>query len=96
MPTKSFAVWAVSLGLASADWQFWSRPDLAPLKLNITIPATDEVAAGFISVNPYPGFYGVRAGPEQTAGCIYDDDGNLVWSSLGCFAGWVGNFQAVR
>ncbi|KAJ3467197.1 hypothetical protein MRS44_004761 [Fusarium solani] len=32
--------------LAMADWQFRSRPDLAPPRLNITIPATDKVEQG--------------------------------------------------
>lgn len=96
LPLNIVAVLAVSIGLVHADGQFRSRPDLAPPKLNITIPATDEVSAGYIFVGPYPGFDGVRAGPEQAAGYIFTNNGDMIWSSLGYLAGWVGNFQAVR
>ncbi|KAK3353752.1 ASST-domain-containing protein [Lasiosphaeria hispida] len=81
---------------ALADWQYRSRPDLTPPRLNITIPATDEVGPGFIFVTPYPSFEGPRAGPEQSAAYIFRDNGDLVWSSLGYLAGWIGNLQAVR
>ncbi|KAG0153344.1 hypothetical protein PDIDSM_5197 [Penicillium digitatum] len=87
---------ATSLSLVCADGQFRSRPDLAPPKLNITIPATDDVAPGYIFIGAYPGFEGARAGPEQPAGYIFRNNGDMVWSSLGYLAGWVGNFQAVR
>jgi hypothetical protein len=86
---------ATCLGLAQADWQYRSRPDLAPPRLNVTIPATDKVNPGYVFVGPYPGFDGVRAGPEQPAAYIFTNDGDLVWSSLGYFSGWIGNFQVV-
>ncbi|KAK5653182.1 hypothetical protein OQA88_9080 [Cercophora sp. LCS_1] len=81
---------------ALADWQFRSRPDLSPPKLNITIPATPGVAPGYIFVAPYPAFDGTPSTLEQQAAYIFRNDGDLVWSSLGYFAGWVSNFQAVR
>ncbi|KAH6955767.1 ASST-domain-containing protein [Ilyonectria sp. MPI-CAGE-AT-0026] len=93
---QKIIVGATVLGTAQADWQFRSRPDLAPPRLNITIPATRDVSPGYIFVGPYPGFDDVRAGPEQAAGYIFTNDGDLVWSSLGYFAGWVGNLQAVQ
>ncbi|KAK0642074.1 ASST-domain-containing protein [Cercophora newfieldiana] len=86
----------LSLPTALADWQFRSRPDLSPPRLNITIPAHDDVAPGYIFVAPYPAFDGRRTGPEQPAAYIFRNDGDLVWSSLGYFGGWVANFQAVR
>ncbi|KAK4443670.1 ASST-domain-containing protein [Podospora aff. communis PSN243] len=79
-----------------ADWQYRSRPDLSPPRLNITIPATEEVAPGYIFVAPYPAFDGRRSGPEQPAAYIFRNNGDLVWSSLGYFGGWIANFQAVR
>ncbi|VUC21472.1 unnamed protein product [Clonostachys rosea] len=93
---KKFALVAALIGSCYADWQYASRPDLAPPKLNITIPAAHDVSPGYIFVGPYPGFDGVRAGPEQAAAYIFTNDGDLVWSSLGYYAGWVGNFQAVQ
>ncbi|KAG5743316.1 hypothetical protein H9Q70_013970 [Fusarium xylarioides] len=94
--SSSLALVVALLGIAKADGQYRSRPDLAPPQLNITIPATEHVSPGYIFVGPYPGFDGVRAGPEQAAAYIFTNTGDLVWSSLGHFAGWVGNFQAVR
>jgi hypothetical protein len=93
---NKLALVAALVGSCYADWQYASRPDLAPPKLNITIPAAHDVSPGYIFVGPYPGFDGVRAGPEQAAAYIFTNDGDLVWSSLGYYAGWVGNFQAVQ
>ncbi|KAF4467272.1 Arylsulfotransferase ASST [Fusarium albosuccineum] len=94
--TATLTLTAALLNAANADSQYRSRPDLAPPRLNITIPATDKVSPGYILVGPYPGFDGVRAGPEQPAAYIFTNDGDLVWSSLGYYAGWVANFQAVK
>lgn len=77
-----------------ADWQFRSRPDLSPPRLNITIPATKEISPGYLFVTPYPGFGGGEL-PEQPAGYIFRDNGDLIWSSVGYYAGWVANLQAV-
>lgn len=96
MPSlTAVAIWAGTFGLASGDWQFRSRPDLAPPRLNITIPATDEVAPGYIFVAPYSGIQGPGARPEQPAGYIFTNTGDLVWSSLGRLAGWVSNLRPV-
>ncbi|TPX18626.1 uncharacterized protein E0L32_002483 [Thyridium curvatum] len=96
MPSlTTVAIWAGTFGLASGDWQFRSRPDLAPPRLNITIPATDEVAPGYIFVAPYSGIQGPGARPEQPAGYIFTNTGDLVWSSLGHLAGWVNNLRPV-
>ncbi|KAF4950014.1 hypothetical protein FGADI_8460 [Fusarium gaditjirri] len=94
--SSSLALVVALFGCAKADGQYRSRPDLAPPRLNITIPATEHVSPGYIFVGPYPGFDGVRAGPEQAAAYIFTNTGDLVWSSLGTFAGWVGNFQVVQ
>lgn len=81
-----------------ADGQFKSRPDLSPPRLNITIPASEDVGEGYIFVAPYSGFTKGQGfdGPEQQAGYIFRDNGDLVWSSLGCLSGWVGNMQVSR
>ncbi|KAK3380581.1 ASST-domain-containing protein [Lasiosphaeria ovina] len=91
-----FGLLALTAHHALADWQYRSRPDLSPPRLNITIPATDDVAPGYIFVTPYPASNGPHAAPEQPAAYIFRNDGDLVWSSLGYFAGWVGNFQVTK
>ncbi|KAK1633223.1 ASST-domain-containing protein [Colletotrichum phormii] len=77
----------------TADWQFRSRPDLAPPRLNITIPAADSVEKGFIFVAPYAGFEEGNSGLNQPGAYIFRDDGELVWSSIGYYAGWLANFR---
>ncbi|TAQ88853.1 hypothetical protein B7494_g2836 [Chlorociboria aeruginascens] len=60
-----------------------SRPDLAPPRFNITIPATDTVESGYIFVAPFSGFSeGTRHGPAQAAPYIFTDTGDLVWSGF--------------
>lgn len=76
-----------------ADWQYRSRPDLSPPRLNITVPAGDGIAPGYIFVGPYPG---VGGGPEQPAAYIFRNDGDLVWSGLGYLAGWAANIQVAE
>ncbi|KAF7542387.1 hypothetical protein G7Z17_g11614 [Cylindrodendrum hubeiense] len=79
--------------IATADWQFRSRPDLAPPRLNITVPAQQgSVEEGFIFVAPYPGSAPGHQGPDQPAAYIFRDDGDLIWSGLGYFAACAGNF----
>lgn len=95
-PTGFVSVLATLTGCACAEWQFRSRPDLSPPRLNITIPATDDISPGFIFVTPYPSFKGPAVFPEQPAAYILRDDGDLVWSSLGYLSGFVANFQATR
>lgn len=81
-----------------ADWQFMSRPDVSPPRLNITINAGPEAEQGFLFVAPYRGFIQSEGldGPEQPGAYIFRDNGDLVWSSVGILDGWVGNFQATR
>lgn len=83
---------------AAADWQYRSRPDLAPPKLNITIPPTDEVAPGYYFITPFSGFsdIGLDKGPRQAAPYIYDSHGELVWSGFTYFSIWAVNFQATK
>ncbi|KAH6973440.1 ASST-domain-containing protein [Ilyonectria sp. MPI-CAGE-AT-0026] len=92
---QSLTIWGfLTLG-AVADEQYKSRPDLSPPRLNITIPATEDVGAGYIFVCPYSGFTKGNGfdGPEQPAGYIFRNNGDLVWSSMGFLTGWVGNMQ---
>ncbi|KAK3389948.1 hypothetical protein B0H63DRAFT_446105 [Podospora didyma] len=97
LPTaSSVALLAVGVDFARADWQYRSRPDFLPPRLNITIPASKEVSIGYIFIATYPSFENLLADPEQTGAYIFRNDGDLVWSSHGYFAGLVANFQAVR
>ncbi|OAA55381.1 Arylsulfotransferase [Cordyceps fumosorosea ARSEF 2679] len=87
------------LPAVTADWQFRSRPDLAPPRLNITIPATDAVDAGYLFLTPFAGLADTptaQHGPRQAAPYIFRDDGDLVWSGYAAFSVWAVNFQAAR
>ncbi len=87
-------LFACTLG-ASADWQFRSRPDLSPPKLNITIPATEDTAPGYIFCAPFSGYADNRNhGPRQAAPYIFKENGELVWSGFSLFSIWATNFQA--
>lgn len=99
---KSSALLAQALGLsilgrlpaASADWQFRSRPDLSPPRLNITVPADRAaVDSGYIFVFANPGFTPGSEGPAQPAPYILRDDGELVWSGLGYVSRWGAHFR---
>jgi Arylsulfotransferase (ASST) len=81
----------------TADWQFRSRPDLAPPQLNITIPAADTVDKGLIFIAPFEGYHeNSRHGPLQPGPYIFRDNGDLVWSGFSIFSIWAANFQAAR
>ncbi|KAJ5817424.1 hypothetical protein N7447_009657 [Penicillium robsamsonii] len=86
------------LPLAAADWQFKSRTDLAPPRLNITIPATKDVEKGYLFIAPFPGQWAEPQfhGPRQEAPYIVRDDGELVWSGYTYFSIWATNFQKAR
>lgn len=83
------------LSCASADWQYLSRPDLAPPKLNITVPASPHTDSGYVFVTPSAGFVDGSAGPEQPGAYIFRDNGELVWSGVGYLAGFVADFSPV-
>ncbi|KAL2815218.1 ASST-domain-containing protein [Aspergillus cavernicola] len=76
---------------ALAEWQYLSRPDLSPPRLNITVPAT-SVSPGYIFITPYSGFEDGSSGPDQPGAYIFRDDGDLIWSGLGYLGGAVANF----
>ncbi|KAJ5223145.1 uncharacterized protein N7469_009385 [Penicillium citrinum] len=84
--------------LAVADWQFKSRTDLAPPRLNITIPASHDVEKGYLFVAPFPGQWAEPQfhGPRQEGPYIFRDDGELVWSGYTYYSIWAANFQAAR
>jgi hypothetical protein len=82
-----------------ADWQFRSRPDLAPPRLNITIPATTDVEKGYLFLAPFAGLPDTpteKHGPRQAGPYIFRDDGDLIWSGYGIYSIWSTNFQAGR
>lgn len=99
---KVLEVFACAIALVpsvAADWQFKSRPDLAPPRLNITIPATNSpVEKGYLFVAPFPGQWvdPQLHGPRQEGPYIFRDDGELVWSGYTYFSIWAANFQAAR
>lgn len=82
----------------NGDWQYRSRPDLAPPILNITIEATKDTDDGYLFIAPYSGFKETSPshGPRQGVPYIFTDKGELVWSGFGYFAGWPANFQKAR
>jgi hypothetical protein len=88
-----FALLTAFAGVALADWQYPSRPDLSPPVLNITIPATDDISPGYIFVGIFPGGGTPRSKPEQPAPYILSNDGDLVWSGLGYFGAGALNFH---
>ncbi|KAI2633095.1 ASST-domain-containing protein [Hypomontagnella submonticulosa] len=100
MKAALFLGTALGLSLpAAADWQFKSRSDLAPPRLNITIPATEDVEKGYLFVAPFAGFPDTpteQHGPRQAGPYIFRDDGDLVWSGYGIYSIWSTNFQAGR
>ncbi|KAJ5107414.1 hypothetical protein N7456_004089 [Penicillium angulare] len=88
-------IWSSVIGLASADWQFLSRPDLAPPKLNITVPASLQTESGYIFLSPKAAGFEGSVGPEQPAPYIFRDDGDLIWSGVGYYCGYVIDFGVV-
>ncbi|CAK7204113.1 hypothetical protein SEUCBS139899_006867 [Sporothrix eucalyptigena] len=100
MKIAAVTTFAVLAGLASANFEFRSRPDFAIPHLNITTPRkTDALEKGLLFIAQYPGFTtgpdNVALGPTQPAAYIFRDDGELVWSGVGYHAGWVANFVPV-
>ncbi|KAF2023013.1 hypothetical protein EK21DRAFT_105522 [Setomelanomma holmii] len=94
---KLYIVAALLSQHAVADWQFKSRPDLAPPRLNITIPASSNVEQGYLFVAPFAGFPDTATeqhGPRQAAPYIFRDNGDLIWSGYGYYSIWATNFQA--
>ncbi|EAQ86266.1 hypothetical protein CHGG_07519 [Chaetomium globosum CBS 148.51] len=97
--TASLAATCLLVGRAAADWQFRSRTDLAPPRLNISIPATKDAAEGYLFVAPFAGFPDTpteQHGPRQAGPYIFRDDGDLIWSGYGIYSIWATNFQAAR
>lgn len=92
MRTKHILWLSAILQCTSADWQYLSRPDLSPPRLNITVPASPRTEPGYIFVAPTAGFVEGSVGPEQPGAYIFRDDGELVWSGLGYLAGYVADF----
>lgn len=97
--TASLTAACLLLGPAAADWQFRSRTDLAPPRLNISIPATKDAGKGYLFVAPFAGFPDTpteQHGPRQAGPYIFRDDGDLIWSGYGIYSIWATNFQAAR
>lgn len=96
---KYASVATVLIQLATADWQFKSRPDLTPPRLNITIPSSSKVEKGYLFIAPFAGYHDTATeqhGPRQAGPYIFRDDGDLVWSGYGIYSIWSTHFQAGR
>lgn len=78
---------AAGLPFSSADGQYRSRPDLTVPKLNITVPAPDANGSEYVFVAPYANTI------PQPGAYIYRKDGDLVWSGVGYYSGFVANFH---
>ncbi|KAJ5946473.1 hypothetical protein N7454_003312 [Penicillium verhagenii] len=91
MPLAHLTWLSLVLPIVSADWQYLSRPDLAPPVLKITVPAAPGTESGYIFVAPKQGTGTDAAlyGPEQPGPYIFRDDGDLVWSGVGYFSGYI-------
>ncbi|KAK5675160.1 hypothetical protein LTS10_012234 [Elasticomyces elasticus] len=84
---------------ATADFQYRSRPDLSPPRLNITLPATKDIGPGYLFVAPFAGLPDtphLQHGPRQAGPYILRDDGDLIWSGYGYYSIWATNFQVVQ
>ncbi|KAL2312162.1 Secreted protein [Schizosaccharomyces pombe] len=80
---------------AKADWQFHSRPDLSPPKLNVTISSSKDLSPGYLFIAPYSGYFDNKIRyPRQPGPYIFTDEGELVWSGFGYISIWAANFQA--
>lgn len=96
---KNLGLAAALLQPVTADWQYRSRPDLAPPRLNITIPATKDVEPGYLFLAPFAGYPDTpteQHGPRQAGPYIFRDNGDLVWSGYAIYSIWSTNFQAGR
>jgi Arylsulfotransferase (ASST) len=87
-----FAVVSILLSAVGADSQYISRPDLSPPRLNITVPA-NSTEKGYIFIAPYPAHEGESKGPSQPGAYIFRGNGDLIWSGVGSFGGWVAHFR---
>ncbi|KAK6365309.1 hypothetical protein LTS17_011281 [Exophiala oligosperma] len=58
---------------------FYSRPDLTPPALHVTLSEPESVTPGYIFMSPYQA--------DQDSAVIYDTDGELVWSGYGLTGG---------
>ncbi|KAJ5713970.1 uncharacterized protein N7483_011151 [Penicillium malachiteum] len=96
MLLKGFAWLGIILESAFTDCQYLSRPDLSPPKLNITVPALSETESGFIFVAPKKAAELYENLAMQAAPYIYRDDGELVWSGMGYYCGYVINFGVME
>ncbi|KAK5791088.1 hypothetical protein VI817_006397 [Penicillium citrinum] len=89
-------VWLSTIAhCVSGSLPFLSRPDLSPPKLNITVPASSQTETGYLFFTAAQGDIPGSVGPDQPGAYIFQDDGELVWSGAGYFAGWVANFGPV-
>lgn len=97
MTVRGLALLSLTIQLASANSQFLSRPDLSPPILNITTPAILETESGyiFVSAKGVSGAEPTGSGPEQPGPYIFRDDGELIWSGIGYYGGYVIDFGVV-
>ncbi|PWY83373.1 hypothetical protein BO70DRAFT_313657 [Aspergillus heteromorphus CBS 117.55] len=78
---------AACLPFATADGQYRSRPDISTPQLNITVPAPDANGTEYVFIAPYSDYI------QQSGAYIYRKNGDLIWSGIGYYAGFVANFH---
>jgi hypothetical protein len=90
---------AILFSASLADWQYKSRPDLAPPTLNITVSSASEISPGYLFIAPYSGVSWdspLTHGPLQPGPYIFTSTGELVWSGFGYVSGFITNFQVAK
>ncbi|CAI7670204.1 unnamed protein product [Penicillium pancosmium] len=95
MALKNLACLVAVTHCVSGSLQFLSRPDLSPPRLNITVPASPQTEAGYLFFTAARGNTPDSAGPDQPGAYIFRDNGELVWSGVGYWAGWVADFSPI-
>ncbi|CAI7646634.1 unnamed protein product [Penicillium manginii] len=95
MALKHLASISTIAHCALGSLQFLSRPDLSPPKLNITVPASPKTEAGYLFFTAARGDIPNSTGPDQPGAYIFRENGELVWSGVGYWAGWVADFSPI-
>jgi hypothetical protein len=95
MALKHLACLIAVAHFVSSSLEFLSRPDLSPPRLNITVPASPQTEVGYLFFTAARGDTSDSAGPDQPGAYIFRDNGELVWSGVGYWAGWVADFSPI-
>ncbi|KAF4980232.1 hypothetical protein FZEAL_3711 [Fusarium zealandicum] len=78
IPNAFVSIFAALSSVARADWQYRSRPDLSPPRLNIPISASDDISPSLIFAAPFVSLLGAFNMPEQAGALIFLNNGDIV------------------